>query len=64
MARLPPTTRRQREALLALYYRDVLVAPTFREFRRRAFKAFGGDCLVVPWKGMLVGIERDGHTHT
>lgn len=35
----------------------------YRAFRRTAFVMFG-DCLMVKWCGMTVGIERDGHTHT
>lgn len=35
----------------------------YRQFRREAFFAFG-NCLMIRWAGMLIGIETDGHTHT
>lgn len=35
----------------------------YREFRRTTFIAFG-DCVMVPWKGMVLGIEKDGYTHS
>jgi hypothetical protein len=35
----------------------------YRKFRRTAFVAFG-DCLMVPWAGMTLGIEADGYTHS
>ncbi len=56
-------TKEQQRALLSVYRRDVSVAPSYLEFRRRAFVMFG-DCLMFSWKGMTVGIEADGYTHT
>ena len=35
----------------------------YRAFRRTAFLAFG-DCMMVPWCGMTIGIEADGYTHS
>jgi len=35
---------------------------TYREFRRTVQQGF--DCLMVPWSGMWLGIETDGHTHS
>ena len=35
---------------------------TYREFRRTAQQGF--DCLMVPWCGMWLGIEKDGYTHS
>lgn len=35
---------------------------TYRQFRRLAHPSF--DCVMVPWCGMWLGIERDGYTHS
>lgn len=35
---------------------------TYRRFRRTVFQTI--DCVMVPWCGMYLGIERDGHTHS
>lgn len=35
----------------------------YRAFRRTARYTHMG-CWLVPWCGMIVGIERDGYTHT
>lgn len=56
-------TKAQQKALLSLWQR-YQQSPTFLRFRRNAFWAFGGDCLMVPWCGMIVGIEADGYTHS
>lgn len=37
---------------------------TYRGFRRRAHQGFRSGCLVVFWKGMWLGIEPDGYTHS
>jgi hypothetical protein len=71
------TTRAQRVALMEVYNRVPLnyrLQPrqrgertiTYREFRRWCRKAGSGldYCVVVPWCGMLLGIESDGHTHS
>ena len=57
------TTRAQRLALAALYRRHDL-GVSYLQFRRGAFLAVRGECLMVRWCGMLVGIETDGYTHT
>ena len=36
----------------------------WRRFRERVQPAFGGECVMLPWKGMWLGIERDGYTHS
>lgn len=36
---------------------------SYRAFRKTAYTFFG-DCLMVPWCGMVVGIETDGYGHT
>lgn len=35
---------------------------SYREFRKIAVEGF--DCLMVPWCGMWLGIEKDGYTHS
>lgn len=61
MKRRIPTKAQQR-ALLDLY-RRYQQSPSFIKFRRNAFWAFG-NVLMVPWSGMIVGIEADGYMHT
>ena len=38
-------------------------AISYNTFRRSASRAFG-NCLMVPWCGMMLGIETDGYTHS
>jgi len=54
-------TRAQRKALLKLYRRDER-GLTYRAFRRTVYPGHGW--VSVAWRGMYVGIEPDGHTHT
>ena len=61
---MKPLTREQRVALKKVYDRDFMVAPSYLAFRRTAFRAFFDDCIMVPWKGMILGIETDGYTHS
>lgn len=35
---------------------------TYRQFRRTV--RIGSGCIMVPWCGMWLGIEPDGHTHS
>lgn len=35
---------------------------SYREFRRHVRPAY--DCIMLPWQGMWLGIERDGYTHS
>ena len=35
----------------------------FLRFFETAHFAFG-DCVMVPWCGMVIGIESDGYTHS
>lgn len=59
----PKLTRAQRVALLNVYNRDRGVASSYRAFRGRVE---GGhrSYIMVPWKGMVLGIETDGYTHS
>lgn len=60
MRKIP--TKAQQKALRDLY-RRYQQSPSYLQFRRNAFWAFG-DCLMVPWAGMIIGIEADGYTHS
>lgn len=62
-------TREQQLALLKVWMRDKEWnrknrVETYLKFRRTAYKAFADECIMVPWCGMILGIERDGHTHS
>jgi hypothetical protein len=36
----------------------------YRRFRAKVQPFFGGDCIMVPYAGMWLGIEKDGYTHS
>jgi hypothetical protein len=55
-------TPAQRDALLAIYARREL-KETWGQFIGAAWKDFSG-CIMVPWCGMVLGIEEDGYTHS
>lgn len=57
-------TREQMEALRRVYLRDTSVARSYRAFRRTARMSYSMDCLMVKWKNMWLGIEKDGYTHS
>jgi hypothetical protein len=48
--------------------RDVIVqVPSlqWRRFRKTVTPYFDGSgCVMVPWHGMMLGIETDGYTHS
>ena len=56
-------TKEQQRALRQVFERTELDM-TYLQFRRTAFNVFRDECVMVPWCGMLLGIERDGYTHT
>lgn len=64
-------TRKQAEACFKLFCRDWPNHPwsetantrRYRQFRRK-FKIHYGGFLGGEWKGMFVGIEPDGYTHS
>lgn len=39
-------------------------AATFEEFKARAHNDNLMGCIMLPWCGMWLGIETDGHTHS
>jgi hypothetical protein len=57
-----PITRAQREAIARKFAQSPDGAASYREFRARVKPGFG--YLVLPWCGMYLGIEKDGHTHS
>jgi hypothetical protein len=69
--RSKPLTRLQREALFRVFCRDNPSAAhnfpgwqrAYRRFRRTAYNSHM-DCVLVAWKGMTLGIEPDGYTHS
>lgn len=64
-------TRAQAEAVFKLFRRDwpnhawgeTANTRVYRRFRRR-FRNYGDYIGIADWRGMFVGIERDGYTHT
>lgn len=36
----------------------------YRRFRRQAVPELCGPAIMIPFAGMWLGIERDGHTHS
>jgi len=63
-------TKQQRIALKKIYDRGTVSASfsktplSYREFRKTVQGYPGGDCVLVPWCGMWLGIEKDGYTHS
>ena len=57
-------TYEQRHALYKVWLRDTTVAESYREFRRQAIPDSMQDAVMLEWKGMWLGIERDGYTHS
>lgn len=60
-------TKQQRKALKRVYDRPnscgtSATGMTYRKFRRTVQQGFG--CIMVPWCGMWLGIEKDGYTHS
>jgi hypothetical protein len=72
------TTRLQREAIFKVFCRDfphhdfaglqytaLNLIRRRSEYRRFRATARGGPgCVMLPWKGMWLGIEPDGYTHS
>ncbi len=53
-------TKEQQQALKRVFDRSPLDM-TYLEFRRTAFHWHTIGCVMVPWCGMILGIERDGN---
>lgn len=56
-------TKAQQKALLAVYQRTPL-GISYLTFRRTVRPYVGGDCVMVSWQGMWLGIETDGYVHS
>ena len=55
-------TKEQRIALKRIYDREWNKPDSYLTFRRTVEYGFG--CIMVPWCGMVLGIEPDGYTHS
>lgn len=55
--------RAQRVALHRLWVR-ANQGLSYRQFRRSVRFMSYDNCVLVPWCGMLIGIEIDGYTHS
>jgi hypothetical protein len=58
-------TKQQRASLKRKWTQDSQ-GMSYLAFRRtvRALGFSGGDCIMVKWCGMWLGIETDGYTHS
>lgn len=43
-------------------FEKLAIPLTYRQFRKTVQQGF--DCLMVNWKGMWLGIEKDGYVHS
>lgn len=64
-------TKAQQKAVLRLWKRDKQSAKergrelkSYKQFRKTAHWSHTNDCLMIPFAGMWVGIEKDGYTHS
>jgi hypothetical protein len=58
-------THDQRAALKSVYDRGATSNPdSYLAFRRSASLDSLAECVMVPWAGMWLGIELDGHIHS
>jgi hypothetical protein len=55
-------TKEQQRAVLRVFKRSPDGAKSYLEFRRRV--QFYHDLILLEWRGLLLGIEHDGHTHS
>ena len=43
----------------------IVSSQLYRRFRKTVEPLLGGNgCVMLPWKGMWLGIESDGYTHS
>lgn len=54
-------TKSQRAAVCMIFHRSQL-RTSYRAFRRTVQP--GPGCIMVPFAGMWLGVEPDGHTHS
>ena len=55
-------TKQQKLAFYRIYSRDWNKPYNYLAFRRTVQQGF--DCIMVPYCGMWLGIEKDGYTHS
>lgn len=60
----PPMNMAQFDALKKLFERSPDGAKTFEEFQERVTYDNLNGCHFITWCNMVVGIEKDGYTHT
>jgi hypothetical protein len=58
-----PYTAEQLASIAKLYERNRDGAQTLEEFSER-FGHWGGGFIGGKWRGMFIGIEQDGYTHS
>jgi len=56
-------TKAQRIALKRVYDREPMDM-SYLQFRRTAFEAIYDGTIMVWWSNMMLGIEKDGYTHS
>jgi len=56
-------TKEQQHAIKKIWLRDSQ-GKSYIQFRRGAIPYFGGNCVMINWCGMWLGIEPDGYTHS
>lgn len=62
-----PTNVREAKHFAANHPEAIVKVPTiqWRRFRNKVSPYFDGSgCIMVPYAGMMLGIERDGYTHS
>lgn len=61
-------TKAQKQGILKIYRRmqgdDEPTTLTYLQFRRKAQIVLRGECIMVPYARMWIGIERDGYAHS
>lgn len=57
-------TRKQLEAVKALWLRSQDGERCYRKFRKRFHVSPALGCVMGKWRGLAVGIEDDGYTHS
>lgn len=58
-------TEAQYDSLLRKWRQNPDGTFSIQEFTAKVVPEFGSHgCIMVPWCGMWLGIEKDGHTHS
>lgn len=61
-----PYTLKEGESFAERHPEVIVKVPSkqYRRFRKTVQPYFGGECVMVPYAGMWLGIEQDGYTHS